>query len=211
VASRALREWLFYARGHARIVRVMNAKLRFVLAASVLAAVATVAGAQACAKPPQAGIDLTGIHGFDFLVGEWRVHHRRISAVSRKWVEFDGTLSLRLLMEGTANMEEHWLNSPDGVYRAIGLRSYDSKNDLWSIWWLDSRYPSRTLDPPAQGRFENGVGSFYARYEQDGKQVIGRLQWSAMTQTSAHWEQASSADDGKTWQTNWIMELQRIE
>ena len=41
--------------------------------------------------------------------------------------------------------------------------------------------------------------------------MIGRLQWSAITPTSARWEQASSADDGKAWQTNWIMELQRVE
>jgi hypothetical protein len=32
-----------------------------------------------------------------------------------------------------------------------------------------------------------------------------------MTRTSAHWEQASSEDGGKTWQVNWIMELQRVE
>lgn len=189
-----------------------NRKLRAAFAACVLTAVVAVSGVQASDQAPaQAGINLAGIHGFDFLVGEWRVHHRRISAVSKKWVEFDGTLSLRLLMEGTANMEEHWLNSPDGVYRAIGLRSYDSKQDEWSIWWLDSRYASRPLDPPARGRFENGVGSFYASFEQEGKKIIGRLQWSAMTKTSAHWEQASSEDDGKTWQANWIMELQRVE
>ena len=61
----------------------MNHKLRIAWVASALAAVATIAGAQASAlTPAQAGIDLTGIHGFDFLVGEWRVHHRRISAVS---------------------------------------------------------------------------------------------------------------------------------
>ena len=176
------------------------------------ATLASIAGAHASPpKPAQVGIDVTGIHGFDLLVGEWRVHHRRISAVSRKWVEFDGTLSLRLLMAGAANMEEHWLNSPDGVYRAVGLRSYDSKNDQWSIWWLDSRYPARPLDPPAQGRFANGIGSFYASYDVDGKKIIGRLQWSAMTKTSAHWEQANSDDGGKTWQPNWIMELQRVQ
>jgi hypothetical protein len=101
------------------------------------------------------------------------------------------------------------LNADTGAYRAVGLRSYDSKQDQWSIWWLDSRYPPRLLDPPAQGRFENGVGSFYASFEQDGRKIIGRLQWSAMTPTSAHWEQANSYDDGKTWQPNWIMELQR--
>jgi hypothetical protein len=44
--------------------------------AGVLAVFANISGAHA-------DIDLTGIHGFDFLVGEWRVHHRRISAVSR--------------------------------------------------------------------------------------------------------------------------------
>ena len=91
-------------------------------------------------------------------------------------------------MDGTATMEEHWLNSPDGAYRAIGLRSYDSKQDQWSIWWLDSRCPAGPLDPPARDRFANGVGSFYASYEQDG-----------------------SEDGGKTWQPNWIMELQRVE
>ena len=182
----------------------MNRKLLIVVALGLLA----------CGPVPKAAhadIDLAGIHGFDFLIGEWRVHHRRISAVTKKWVEFDGTLSLRLLMQGSANMEEHWLNSPDGAYRAVGLRSYDSEHDQWSIWWLDSRYPAGPLDPPARGRFANGVGSFYARYEQDGRKMIGRLQWSAITPTSARWEQGSSADDGKTWQTNWIMELQRVQ
>ena len=161
--------------------------------------------------PAAAGIDVTGTHGFDFLVGEWRVHHRRISAVTKKWVEFEGTCSLRLLMDGTANVEEHLLSSPDGVYRAVGLRSYDRQNDKWSIWWLDGRYPAGPLDPASQGKFENGVGSFYGTWEQDGKKMIGRLQWSAMTATSAHWEQANSADGGKTWETNWYMDFKRVE
>lgn len=65
--------------------------LRITGVAFMLAAATAIAGAQASApKPAQAGIDLTGIHGFDFLVGEWRVHHRRISAVSKKWVESMG-------------------------------------------------------------------------------------------------------------------------
>jgi hypothetical protein len=162
-------------------------------------------------KPAQAEINLIGSHGFDFLVGDWRVHHRRISAVSKKWVEFDSTCSLRLLMNGSANIEEHALDSPDGAYRAIGLRSFDQKTGKWSIWWLDGRYPARALDPPAQGSFENGVGRFYADYEQDGMKMIGRLRWSDITATSAHWEQASSGDGGKTWATNWIMDLTRVK
>jgi hypothetical protein len=161
-------------------------------------------------SPPRAESNLEDSHGFDFVLGDWRVRHRRISAVSKKWVEFDGTCSVRLIMNGSGNIEEHALDSPDGAYRAVGLRSFDQRTGKWSIWWLDSRYPSRPLDPPAQGRFENGVGRFYADYEQDGKPMIGRLQWSHITPSSAHWEQAASADGGKTWATNWIMDLTRV-
>ena len=189
-----------------------NLSIRFF--AGALAAIGLFACAHADEQrptPAAPGINVSGQHGFDFLVGEWRVHHRRISAVTKKWVEFDGTCSMRLHMEGTANVEEHLLNSPDGVYRAVGLRSYDSKNDKWSIWWLDGRYPARPLDPAAQGKFENGVGSFYAEWEQDGKKMIGRLQWSAMTTNSARWEQATSRDGGKTWEPNWIMQFRRAE
>jgi hypothetical protein len=180
--------------------------------AGALAALAVFAPAHAAddaPKPAQPGINLSGTHGFDFLVGEWRVHHRRISAVSKKWVEFEGTCSHRLLMDGSANIEEHALNNPEGVYRAVGLRSYDKKADRWSIWWLDGRYPEGPIGPPVQGRFENGVGTFYSDYEQDGKPMRVRFVWSDITPTSARWKQASSADGGKTWETNWFMEFRR--
>jgi hypothetical protein len=160
--------------------------------------------------PPAASQGRSGLQDFDFLVGEWRVHHRRIQADTLKWVEFDGTCSTDKIMDGAANMEEHVLNAPNGQYRAIGLRSYDPKTALWSIRWLDSRYPSLALDPPVRGRFETGVGKFYSQYQQDGKPMRGRLMWSHITPTSARWEQAASDDGGKTWKTNWIMEFERV-
>ncbi len=154
--------------------------------------------------------NVTGSRDFDFLVGEWRVQHRRIPADRTEWVEFDGTCSNRLLMDGLANMEEHSLNSPSGAYRAVGLRSYDPKTSQWSIWWLDGRYPSGPLDPPVVGRFENGVGNFYSDYMDKGKPMRVRYTWSHITPTSARWEQSFSSDDGKTWKSNWIMEFKRI-
>src|SRR5262249_34332227 len=75
-----------------------------------------------------------GRHDFDFLKGEWRVHHRRIQADTHEWVEFDGTASHRDLGDGWANIDEYLLNAPRGVYRALALRAYDARSGEWSIW-----------------------------------------------------------------------------
>jgi hypothetical protein len=161
-------------------------------------------------EPAQAAADLSGLHDFDFLRGEWHVHHRRLKPDSREWVEFDGTSSNRPLMDGRANVEEHMLDAPSRAYRAIGLRAYEPKTGQWSIWWLDGRYPSGPLDPPVKGRFENGVGAFYSDYtDKGGKPMRVRYMWSHITPTAARWEQALSSDAGKTWATNWIMEFRR--
>lgn len=154
--------------------------------------------------------DMSGLHDFDFLVGEWRVHHR-IMNTAKKWTEFEGTARNSPLMEGWANVEEHRFDRPAGVSRGIAMRAYDAKTAQWAIWWIDSRVPHGTLDPPVKGRFENGVGTFYSDYVQDGKTMRVRFTWSQITAKSARWEQAISSDAGKTWETNWIMEFQRAQ
>jgi hypothetical protein len=158
----------------------------------------------------QAAAKMTGAHDFDFLVGAWQVHHRRLKPNSQEWLEFEGTCSNRKLMDGSANLEEQLLNAPSGTYRAVGLRSYDPRSAQWAIWWLDSRYPSGPLDPPVKGRFESGVGTFYSDYLDHGKPMRVRFIWSHITPTSAHWEQALSSDSGKTWEANWIMDFRRV-
>src|SRR5256885_15526911 len=88
-------------------------------------------------------------------------------------------------MNGSANVEEYALESPDGSYHALNLRAYDKNADRWSIWWLDERYPEGPVGRPVQARFENGVGRFYADYEQDGKAMRVRLMWSDTGTTPA--------------------------
>jgi hypothetical protein len=152
--------------------------------------------------------DTDGAHGFDFEHGDWRVHHR-IKRPSGEWYEFDGTCSVRPLMGGASNVEEHVFARPTGTTYGVAVRTYDAEKNHWSIWWLDSRYMS-LMGEPAVGRFENGVGNFYSDYKDpQGKTVRGRLTWSQITPTSARWEQAQSSDGGKTWEPNWVMTLQR--
>jgi hypothetical protein len=56
------------------------------------------------------------------------------------------------------------------------------------------------------GGFQDGCGQFYAQEIFGGRHISSRFIWSKITATSCQWEQAFSADGGKTWETNWIME-----
>jgi hypothetical protein len=160
----------------------------------------------------QTAISGGGVHDLDFFVGRWRVHHRRLKerlANSHEWIEFEGTTVTQKLMGGYGNVDDNVLEYPDGVYRAMTLRSYDPMSRQWSIWWLDSRSPKGPLDPPLQGGFQNGVGTFYADDKFNGKPIRVRFIWSRITSKSCHWEQAFSSDQGATWETNWEMDFTR--
>jgi hypothetical protein len=163
-------------------------------------------------KSIQGVANLSGLHDFDFLVGNWQVHHRKLKerlANNHTWDAFEGTLSMRKLMDGYANVDDNVFNTPEGAYRGVGLRSYDPKTAQWAIWWLDGRSPFGDLDPPVKGHFANGVGTFYADDTLRGKPVRVRFVWSNITKTTARWEQAYSADGGKTWEINWTMDFRR--
>ena len=155
-----------------------------------------------------------GLHDFDFLAGTWRVEHRRLKerlAGSTEWQEFAGTSVGQLILDGAGNLDDNVLELPDGTYRAATLRSYDAATGQWSIWWLDGRYPRGPLDPPMVGRFEDGVGLFYADDTFNGRPIKVRFIWSDMTDMTARWEQAFSTDGGKTWEVNWVMHFTRVE
>jgi len=59
--------------------------------------------------------------------------------------------------------------------------------------------------------FLDGVGVFEGDDEPDGKPIRVRYTWSDITLSTARWSQAMSADDGQTWETNWVMEHVRVE
>jgi hypothetical protein len=156
---------------------------------------------------------VSGVHDFDFLVGHWRVHHRKLKlrlVNNHDWIEFEGTLNSQPLMGGYSNVDDLVLEVPGGTYRGVALRSFDAKTKQWSIWWLDSRTPLGPLDPPMRGGFQDGVGTFYADDTWEGKPVRMRFLWSKITPTSCHWEQAFSADKGATWETNWVQDIRRV-
>jgi hypothetical protein len=150
-------------------------------------------------------------HDFDFLMGTWNVHHRRLKtrlAGDDTWQTFTGTCIAQPMLGGAGNVDDNVLHHPDGSYRALAVRSFDTATKLWAIWWLDARHPHQ-LDAPVVGVFEDGVGSFYADDAFNGQPIRVRFQWRDTQTGSPAWEQAFSVDGGNTWEVNWKMRFER--
>lgn len=148
---------------------------------------------------------------FDFFFGRWAVSHRRLRkrlAGDTNWDEFGGTCDTRPILGGLGNFDDNVIDLPGGSYRAATVRTFDPATKQWSIWWIDGRNPL-TIDVPMRGTFTDGVGTFLCEDVFEGHPIQVRFLWSRITEKSARWEQAFSADGGKTWETNWIMDFDR--
>jgi hypothetical protein len=152
-----------------------------------------------------------GAGDFDFLIGDWSVQHRRLArrlAQDTNWIEFSGPATARKILGGLGNFDEIDINLPAGPYLGATLRLFDPSTGLWSILWMDSRHAG--LDPPMTGRFEAGRGLFYGDDTFEGRPIKVRFIWSVESPAACRWEQAFSADDGQSWETNWTMRFTRI-
>ncbi len=148
---------------------------------------------------------------FDFQIGAWTVKHRRLKerlSGCDDWEAFDGTSVMAPILGGNGNVEDNVLRIASGAYRAIALRSFDARQGTWAIWWLDARAP-HSLDVPVIGRFDNGVGTFYAEDCFKDAPVRVRFLWLRTDTAAPRWEQAMSLDSGVTWETNWTMDFNR--
>ena len=135
---------------------------------------------------------------FDFHVGSWRAHHRRLAdplSAGGHWIEFDSVLNADVYFNGALSVDEISLADPRD--RGFTFRTYGSAWGEGSIYWVNSRVGR--LDSPVQGRFADGVGTFYATEEIEGKSVLVRFVWSNISGTTARWQQAFSLDRGATW------------
>jgi hypothetical protein len=152
-----------------------------------------------------------GAGDFDFFIGSWRVSHRRLTkrlAGCDEWAEFGGTSVARKILGGLGNVDDNVIELPEGAYRAVTLRTFNERKNHWSIWWLDGRDPDR-IDVPMVGRFEGGVGTFYADDHFEGRPIRVRFHWTLPAPDQPRWEQAFSADGGTTWESNWVMNFTR--
>lgn len=104
--------------------------------------------------------------------------------------------------DGRANLVELDVSGPAGRIEGLSLRLYNPEARQWSLNFSNSR--GGTLSPPVIGEFADGRGEFYGQEMLNGRQIFVRFVISDITPDSCRFEQAFSADGGKTWEINWI-------
>lgn len=153
-----------------------------------------------------------GSHDFDFEIGIWASHSiRRVHPLthSNVWTAYDGTAIVRKIWKGKANLVDLQADGPAGRVEGLSLRLYDPQAHQWALYYANSK--GDTVSVPSVGRFRHGRGVFFDKETYQGRPILVRQIWSDISAKSCHFEQAFSADGGKTWETNLITTDTRLQ
>jgi len=152
-----------------------------------------------------------GQHDFDWDIGTWKAHTQRLLhplTGSTTWVEYHGTDIVRKVWDGRANIGEVESDGPAGHLEILTLRLYNPAAHQWSINIANST--AGTMGPPAIGEFKDGRGEFFDQEPFNGRSILVRFSVSEITENSCRFDQAFSADGGKTWEVNLIVTETRV-
>jgi hypothetical protein len=172
---------------------------------------------QAFPQTPQPGSDAPpastardGQHDFDFNVGVWHTHIRRIPdplSGSASSIELNGTVTVRKVWDGRAQLEEIEADGPNGHWEGLTLFLYNPQSHQWSQSFIDSKMASLNL--PEIGAFKDGRGELFSQDTFHDKSILVRAVWSNIAPDSHRFEELYSNDGGKTWSPAFIAELTR--
>jgi hypothetical protein len=182
------------------------------LGLSLLSAGVAAAQAPAAAAAPSAAAAVRdGQHDFDFHLGDWTTHIRSLQhplTGSTTWVEYDGTLTVRKVWDGRAQLEELRAAGAGRQIEDLLLFLYNPQTGQWSLNPAASN--DGVMGTQLVGGFRDGRGEFYDQEPAaGGRTVLVRQTWSDITPTSHHFEQAFSNDGGRTWEPNFVAVLTR--
>jgi len=178
----------------------------------IVASTAMTMGASAFAAPGRGVADGAGQRDFDFNLGTWRTHVKRLMhplTGSSTWAEYDGTSVVSKVWDGRANLLELEVDGPAGHLEGLGLRLYNPDSHQWSLNWASS-VDGEFQQPPMIGQFVEGRGEFVDQEVFSGKSILSRNAFSDISPDFARFEQTFSDDGGRSWETNWVMTFTRI-
>ena len=170
-----------------------------------------------------ASTDHDAAHDFDFLIGHWHSHNRKLRApltgsggAAGDWEEFETELDTAKLPDGINNGDRFVGSTWRPGYVGVTLRIFNPKSNRWSLYSFDTKGngfddATNALLPPVVGRFQGETGLFEGPDEYQGQPITVQYRWQRLGPDRARWQQAFSTDGGKTWEVNWIIEHRRAE
>jgi hypothetical protein len=151
-----------------------------------------------------------GEHDFDFNIGVWHTHIRRVLdplSGSSSSIELNGTVTVRKVWDGRAQLEEIEADGPNGHWEGLTMFLYNPQSHQWSQSFINSKMA--VLSSPEIGAFHDGRGELFAQDTFHDKSILVRAVWSNIAPDSHHFEDSYSNDGGKTWAPAFIAELTR--
>ena len=152
-----------------------------------------------------------GEHDFDFNVGTWRTHITRIVDPLEGGThsfEMNGTVTVRPLWHGRAQLEEIEADGPKGHWEGMTLFLYNPAAHQWNQIFTDSA--SGMMTSPLIGELRDGRIVLYSADTLAGRAILVRGVWSNILPDAHRYEESYSADGGATWKPAFRGELTRL-
>lgn len=189
----------------------------WIRAVTILGVVATV-----CLSYPRVGASQSptsspavrdGQHDFDFNIGVWHTHIKRFLDPfdsGSQSIELDGTVTVRKVWDGKAQLEEIETDGPKGHWEGLTLFLYNPKGQQWSQSFVNSKV-GIVSGSPNVGEFKDGRGVLIGQDTLNDKTILVRAVWSDIKPESHQYVESYSSDGGMTWVTAFVAHLTRAK
>jgi hypothetical protein len=169
--------------------------------------------APAMAAPADVPVAHDGQHDFDFDTGTWYTHIKRILdpfASNSGSVELDGTVTVRKVWGGKAELEEVEVDGPKGHWEGLSLLLYNPSAHQWSQSYANSKAGMLSASTSTVGRFKDGqgvlVGQDSTTYDYT---ILVKVVYSDIKPDSHQYQEWYSNDGGTTWALSFTANLTR--
>ena len=164
--------------------------------------------AQATGSPSEAR---DGQHDFDFNIGVWHTHINRVIdpfTSGSGTVELDGTVTVRKVWDGKAELEEIEADGPKGHWQGLTLFLYNPRAHQWSQSFANSRVGILSANI---GEYRDGRVVLIGQDVVDDRTILVKAVWSDIQAQSHQYEESYSKDGGVTWVRSFTAHLARLK
>lgn len=187
--------------------------LRIRRAAALLVVITMLASAGPALSQSAAPVALRdGSHDMDFNFGTWHTEISRYPdpiGKPNETVHLAGTVTVRPVWNGKAEMEEIEADGPSGHWEGGTLFLYDPQARQWSQNFVDTSV-GRFEGPPTIGEYRDGNIEYYSQEDFHGRATLIRGTWSGIKPDSHSYEEDFSTDGGRSWHPAFIAHLTRL-